>query len=219
MCQTNKSEKLKKFICAAYRHEKHSLQGENMISKHRVTRNLSFILILTVFLSSCALLSEYGRLERDARSAYQRADYDTAVQLLARSLQLNPEYEKSQYLMTDAFMMSNRLHLDQIKNLEAGGMQFRHDQIVKEYQALQMVHDAVRRLPPVRHPKTGVPLTLEIKDFSAELMEAKEAAAEAHYQAAILLAASDAMENQKAAAKEFKRSLGFIPDYKDASSR
>jgi len=184
----------------------------------RRTKILSLIL-LTITLHSCAYFSEYAQLERRARESFARADYDTAVFLLARSLSINPEYEESQLLMTDAFMMANRVHKESISDITVSGNQFRHDRLVLEYQNLINLHDAVKSLPPIRHPETKALITFELVDYTSELSTAKQAAAESHYLAGEKLAQSDSPTDQKAAAKQFKRALNFVPGYKDADLR
>ncbi|MCF6238405.1 MAG: CsgG/HfaB family protein, partial [Candidatus Marinimicrobia bacterium] len=177
------------------------------------------IILMVMIMASCAFFSEYGKLERSAREAYGRADYDTAVFMLARSLQINQDYEKSQVLAADAFLMANRIHHDRIKDIQARSAEFKYDDLVREYQSLINLHDAVKNLPPIRHPKTGLVLEFKVVDYSENLSESKELAAETHYQAGKALSVSEDMNNQKAAAKEFKKSLSFIAHYKDAVDR
>ena len=180
---------------------------------------MTFILIAVLGISNCAMFSKYGQLERSATLAYQRADYDTALFMLVNSLQLKPDYEKSQVLITDAFLMANRKHLDRISSYKKSTDHFRYDDLVREYQSLINLHDAVKNLPPIRHKKTGALVSFEIIDYTSDLDEMKMLAAESHYAAGARLAEADSKDDQKEAAKEFKRALSFIPDYKDAELR
>jgi hypothetical protein len=177
------------------------------------------VVLFLLSITSCAFFSEYSKLERSAREAYGRADYDTAVYMLANSLQINQSYEKSQTLIADAFLMANRVRDNRIQELEASKKQFKYDSLVREYQSLMNLHDAVKVLPPIRHPKTSVVLEFTIIDYSDNLKNAKEMAAESHYVAGESLSNSESMDDQKAAAKEFKRALGFVTSYKDAEER
>lgn len=177
------------------------------------------VMLAMLALVSCTYFSEHARLERDAANAYSQAQYDVAVFKLARSLQISQDYEKSQALMADAFLMANRVHLNRISELESSSDDFRYDSITREYQSLISLHEAVKILPPIRHPKTGVLLELEIIDYSEQLGEAKLSAAESHYVAGEALSASSDLSQQKAAAKQFKKALSFIPDYRDADTR
>ncbi len=177
------------------------------------------ITFVIMSLTACAFFSEYGKLERNAREAYGRADYDTAVFMLARSLQINQDYAKSQTLVADAFLMANRMHANRIKELEGSSAEFKYDDLTREYQSLVNLHDAVKNLPPIRHPKTAAVLEFKIVNYASQLAEAKELAAESHYNSGARLAQSGTMADQKAAAKEFKKALSFVAEYKDASDR
>lgn len=168
---------------------------------------------------SCTYFSEYAKLERSARNAYARADYDSAVLLLARSLQLSQDYDKSQILMSDAFLMANRIHLNQISELEKSTDDFRYDRISHEYGRLIHLHNAIKDLPPVRHPKSGIPLELVYVDYSHNYESALELAAESHYAAGLTLSQDPDVQKQKNAAKQFKKALSFVSGYKDADSR
>jgi hypothetical protein len=132
---------------------------------------------------------------------------------------MSQDYDKSQILMADAFLMANRVHENRISELESSSDDFRYDGLAREYQSLVNLHDAVKNLPPVRHPKTGVLLELEIVDYSDQLAEAKQLAAESHYAAGAALSLSLDLSQQKAAAKQFKKAFSFVPGYKDSESR
>jgi len=175
--------------------------------------------LLILSLVSCAFFSEYAKLERSARDAYSRADYDTAVFMLAKSLQINQSYAKSQTLAADAFLMANKLHLERIKELQNNSDPFKHDQIAHEYQSLVNLANAVKDLPPIRHPKTGMELVFKVTDYSDQLQQSKRLAAQAHYDAGDTLAQSTVRADQKAAAKQFKQALKQVPDFKDAAQR
>jgi len=184
------------------------------------TRIISHLLLgIIILFQSCAYFSEYAQLERRARDAFARTDYDTAVFLLARSLQINPEYEESQLLMMDAFLMANRMHQKQIESIEISGKEFRFDGLVREYQSLIDLHEAVSSLPPIRNSETKALIEFEIIDYKGELAQAEQSAAETHYLAGEKLARSESLEDQKDAAKQFKRALSFVPGYKDAEVR
>ncbi|NQV15756.1 hypothetical protein HQ531_09900 [bacterium] len=177
------------------------------------------IIIIIFSLISCVFFSDYAKLERRAREAYSRADYDTAVYMLAQSLQIKQDYEKSQILMKDAFSMAMQIHRNQIAELEQSNSIFKYDELTRQYQSLLNLNDAIKVMPPIHHTKTHVLLSLPITNYTKELKATKKLAAESHYHAGELLAESTDLEKQKSAAKEFKRALRFIPDYKDASMR
>ncbi len=177
------------------------------------------IAFLMLILVGCTFFSEYAKLERSAREAYAREDYDTAVFMLARSLEINQGYEKSQMLIVDAFLMANRLRQYRISELEQSENEFRYDDLSREYQSLINLQNAMQNLPPIHHPKTNVMIEFPLVNYAEVLSETRKLAAESHYRAGAAFAASKEIDEQKAAAKEFKRALSFVADYKDADRR
>jgi len=172
-------------------------------------------------LSGCGFMvehfTEYGKLEKQARQDYRRGNYDRAVFLCVRSLRTRPDYDKAQYLVQDAFRAAVREHLREIEKLKLSPDNFKWDDIVSEYEALIELNRAVESLPRLRVKETGEVIRFEITDYSRDLMDAKEKAAEAHYQEGLKLSKEEGREIKKRAAKQFKRALSFVPGYRDAS--
>jgi TolB-like protein len=148
-------------------------------------------------------------------------------------LRLRPDYERSQLVLSDAFRSAINQHESRITQLKLSPEPFKGDdsvhereQIVREYETVIRLQTEVKSLPRVVNPKTKQPLAFEFKEYSAALAEAKERvidarekAAEMHYQKGIHLSNQPGVNNQKAAAKEFARALESAPNYKDAAAR
>jgi len=86
------------------------------------------------------------------------------------------------------------------------------------------ISDKLMNLPVIKL-KRGAPIKFDIKNYGADLRQAKEEllknqelAAEKHYQLGQDLLKQNNIEKSKLAAKEFKKALKYMPDYKDASS-
>ena len=75
-----------------------------------------------------------------------------------------------------------------ISTLEGTSDKFRWDQIVAEYKGLVEINALVKNLPPLIHKKTKQRITFDTRDYTNELAEASNNAAEAHYQEGILIA-------------------------------
>jgi len=163
--------------------------------------------------------TEHGKLEKAAREAYERESYDQAVFLSSRSLRSNPEYERAQILVQDAFRAAVGMHRRRINQLEASAGESRWDEVVSEYEALMRLNEAIEGLPTLRAKRTGEIIRFELADYSHSLTEAKFKAAEVHYQAGDRLSQNREIGTQKQAAKEFRAALHFVPNYRDASSR
>jgi len=179
---------------------------------------LGMITLTLFFIFGCAALTQYGKLEKSARQYYVGGRYDAAVFNCAQSLKLNPDYEKAQMLIQDAFRAGSNAHENKITGLKASTAKFKWDEIVSEYEALIKINQAIKELPTLTTKKTKEVIKFETTDYTKELAESKTNAAEAHYQEGLTLSKREGIEIQKQAAKEFKAAMGFVPEYKEASS-
>ncbi len=117
-----------------------------------------------LLLAGCAALSEYGALERSARQQYQRGNYDQAVLQCAASLRTNPQYDKAQILIADAYRAAVGTHLAKLQQLMSSEDEFRWDPIVAEHEALISLNQTVKNLPTLVVKKTGRLIAFEIGD-------------------------------------------------------
>jgi len=189
----------------------------SILSVLRIFLVFSLEIVIANFMISCASMTQYGKLEKSSRQNYAIGNYDDAVLGCAASLKLNRDYEKSQILIQDAFKAAVNKHKSQIAALKSSIDKFRWDNVVEEYEGLIKINSAVGELPTIQNKKTKEILKFEIVNFSAELSEAKANAAEAHYQEGLLLSRTNDLDIQKRAAKEFKASIAYISEYKDAA--
>ena len=186
-------------------------------------KNLGFSNMLTLVVVSLCLTGCGGKhsefMDR-AQANYRVKDYNAALRDTVTALQYNPNYEKAQTYVKAFFDTAVRVHKDNINALENTSDRFKWDQLVIEYEGLIEVNSLVNSLPPLTNRKTSQPITFDIKDYTVELNNAAEKAAEAHYQEGIRLAEfSDDPDTQKRAAKEFKRVEEFVVGYKDTRTR
>lgn len=185
----------------------------------RILSRLLWSVSTLLLLLGCAALTQYGRLEREARQHYQRGDYDQAVFKCAASLKTNPQYDKAQLLIRDAFRAAVNMHQDMIQQLESSGGKFKWDRIASEYEALVKLNQTIKSLPTLVDKKTRRLIRFELGDYAEALAETKTNAAEAHYQEGLRLSQKKGVDFQKQAAKEFKAAQQFRPDYKDSARR
>ena len=174
-------------------------------------------LLLSLMLS-CAAFTQYGKLESSARKYYQRGNYDLAVFDCAKALRQNPNYEKAQTLIQDAFRAAVNKHDGKIADVKVSTEKFKWDELVSEYEALIKLNKTIKELPTLKVKKTNEVIKFETTDYSQNLSEAKTSAAEVHYQEGLDLSEKEGVDIQKQAAKEFKAAMVFIPGYKDAGT-
>lgn len=175
--------------------------------------------LLVVFaislLSSCAIFTEYGKLEDSARKAYLAGNYDSAVFDVVRSLKIEPTYDKAQELIKEVFPKAVDVHLSRIKELNGSNEKFKWDTAVSEYEALIKLNEAVKSLPTLTDKNTKEIIKFNITDYSKKLAEAKNSAAEAHYHEGVLLSKRGTSTREQAA-KEFTVANTYVLGYKDA---
>lgn len=197
----------------------------------------AFAIGVALFIAGCAAMSPYGQLEESARKSYAGGDYDNAVMQVVQSLKLKPEYDKSQALITDVFPRAVDAHSEKIKAAKGSNTKFRWDTVVAEYEALIKINQAVKSLPALTPEGSGQltnllssikndgakqpaqqPIRFDIKDYTQEFAEAKNNAAEDHYQEGRILFGKEGMANRDQSAKEFSAAIKYVPGYKDAAT-
>ena len=190
-----------------------------MISmKNPLFPSLLTLIIVSLCLTGCA--GKAGKLMESAQASYRVNDYEAALRDAVMALKLKPDYEKAQNFAPTFFRAAVEARQNKIKGLQASSDKFRWDGLVAEYKGLIEINSLVKSLPPLIHKKTKQRITFETADYSTQLRQASENAAEVHYQEGIRLANSGSdIETQKSAAKEFKKVSEFVPGYKDVVSR
>jgi hypothetical protein len=160
-------------------------------------------------------------LQRRGRSAYERGDYDAAVRDAAASLRIKPAFDKSQYLLQNAFRVAVSRHQDGINELRSSTARFRWDDVAGHFAALVDLNRTVRDLPPLPNRLAlGGYIVIETADFSTDLHAANVNAAEEHYQEGLRLAGSSSdLGVQRQATAEFAAAERFVPGYRDAADR
>ena len=192
-------------------------------------RNILYTSSVTVVFASLCLIGcagKVGNLMDSAEINYRANDYEAALRDTVTALRLNPSYVRSQNSVPMYFKAAVQAEQNKLKMLESSSSEltssgkFRCDEIVAAYRGLVRINTMVSELPPLIHKKTKERIVFGIRDYSMQLDEAIENAAEIHYQRGVRLAASsDDVETQKQAAKAFKRVQTLISDYKDADTR
>ena len=192
--------------------------------KNRLVLSLLTVIFASLFLIGCA--GKAGKLMDSADMSYRANNHEAALRDTVTALRLNPNYVRAQNFVTVYFKAAVKAEQNKLKMLESSSSEltssrkFRCDEIVEAYRTLVRVNTLVSELPPLIHKKTKERITFGIRDYSLQLGEATENAAEVHYQRGVREAASsDDVETQKQAAKAFKRVQELIPGYKDAATR
>ncbi len=187
-------------------------------TKYRLFLSLTTTIFVSICLTGCT--SKAGKYMEIAQANYRMTDYEGALRNAVSALRINPNYVKAQDFVATYFKAAVKSRQNKLQRLQRSSDKFRYDQIVAEYRGLVEINTLVSNLPPLIHKKTKERITFGITDYSRQLSDASQKAAEVHYQEGINLAESGSdVETQKSAAKEFRKASEFVPGYKDADDR
>jgi tetratricopeptide (TPR) repeat protein len=170
-------------------------------------------------------------LVKVSESNFAAQQFDNAVISSISALMIEPSWERGIEALQQALPASIRSNENKITQLKESSAKFTGDYTVEEsqeivvrYSNLIAISDKLMNLPVIKLKKGG-PIKFDIKNYGADLRQAKEEllknqelAAEKHYQVGQDLLKQNNLEKSKLAAKEFGKALKFMPDYKDASS-
>lgn len=155
--------------------------------------------IIIIILSSCASSKTY--LERN--------DADRALQDAVKKLTKNKSDEDALTAIPILYSNIKIDHLAKIKNYNSSSDMNRFDLLIKEYEALQNAYNAILN-------NTAAFKIVNPQYFGTELLETKQAAAEATYSAAENYLAKQNREDAKRAYILFKRTDKYVPSFKDS---
>ena len=182
-----------------------------------------FLLILLaalLILSGCkSLFTREGNLLSDAKRAEKRGNYYAAVINTVESLRIDNEYKDAITFLVDVYPRANSFYALKADEKRSSGGSFVNDEIVKYYQNLKDINEAVRTLPPLTHPKTKTLISFTYTDYAPDLAAARKLAAEDHYQEGLRYFALKGRENAKSAVIEFEKAVSYVPGYKDAEAK
>ena len=185
-------------------------------------KNLSILTLMCTSLMVTGCATPHGNLMKSAQVNYQANQYEAALRDAVGALKLKPDFTDAQDMIETFFKAAVDERESKIKSLEATPDRFKWDGLVAEYKALIEINRLVKNLPPMAltHKKTARRLVFDTKDYTDQLAQASERAAEAHYQEGIRIAASGGdVDTQKKAAKQFRAATEYVPGYKDADDR
>jgi hypothetical protein len=160
------------------------------------------VLLLSVILGACG----------SSKSYLERTDEDKALQDAVKKLNKNASDDEARTAVPILYKSILKTHLGRIKSYESGADISRWDQVIGEYNDLQAAYNTIVNSSPAFKLVTP-------ENYSTQLLEVKEKAAEAYYIAADNYLQKPAREDAKKAYSYFKRTERYIPSYKDAREK
>ena len=160
------------------------------------------IIALIVILTSCGSTKNY----------LERSDEDKALQDAVKKLNRNASDENALQAVPVLYTNIQQSHLAKIKSYNPSKDLARWDKIINEYEALQNAYKTVLNSTPAFK-------LVNPKNFSTDILEARESAAEEYYNAAQIFLEKENRDNAKKAYSYFKKSDKYLPGYKDAKAK
>ena len=185
--------------------------------KRSPSRAFSIALILMILISAC---SQNKQVQRRADASLKQGDYYQASILAAEALKIKPSNSKAQTILKEAYPKASMESGERLAGLKLRDSGDKWAEILSEYERLQRLGNAISSLPPITDSETGERLRFDLRDYRAEIAEAKEQAADYNYRQGVHFSMlSSEAATQRQAAGYFKAALGYIPDYKDSALR
>jgi tetratricopeptide (TPR) repeat protein len=150
------------------------------------------------------VISMIGVSCKTATKLYQQGNYDEAVELAAKKLQKNPDDQKLQDIIHNAYRFAVNDHETRISNFAQSNNELKWDWIYNEYLSLQKLYNAVYKIPAVY-------AILKPVDYSSYVVQYGEKAGNMHYQRGITLMNGADKKSFRDAYREFQLALRYIP--------
>jgi hypothetical protein len=126
-----------------------------------------------------------------AQKALQRGSYEQACYMAVGKLQKNPNDVENAEVLAIAYQKANQTDLDRVEYLKLSGEENSWDEIYKLYNRLSKRQSLVETVLPLR--AGGRTVDFERVNYNAKLIEAKNSAADFHYNKGLELLDGDKM--------------------------
>lgn len=175
------------------------------------------IICLIFSLNGCARNKRY---QSRAETQLKQGNYESATYYAIEALKLKPGFRKAQITLKDSYPLAILARSERIMMLQERDGNEKWEVLLTEYLALEQLNNAIRSLPPLINPDTGMRINLDVRDYSTQIYEAKQKTADYYYQKGVHQSRMDSSkEGQRIAAEYFKKAMEFLPNYLDSASR
>ena len=158
--------------------------------------------IMAILLNACG----------SSKSYLERSDEDKALQDAVKKLNKDPSDHEAKAAVPVLYNSVLKTHQDRIKSYQTGADLSRWDKIIGEYNELQNAYNSIVHSTPSFKLVTP-------ENFSTQLLETKQQAAEEYYNLGETYLAKNSRNDAKKAYNYFKKAERYIPGYKDVTDR
>jgi tetratricopeptide (TPR) repeat protein len=158
-----------------------------------MTKFYSLLLLSLFYLGAC----------KTATKAYDRGDYNNAIELAIKKLQKDPSDGETKSLLQNAYRFVVDEHQDKIRILSNSTDEARYERIYTEYNYLQNLYQKFRQYPSLSFVKAT--------DYSEYVETYKEKAADVHYQKGLALMEDGEKDDYRRAYQSLNAALKYKP--------
>lgn len=154
--------------------------------------------LLGLMLISCAT----------GKNAFDKGNYETAIDRAVNRLQANPDNKKSKQVLIEGYQLASSYHLDLIKNYRSGGDNFKWERVYQEYRQLNSYYSKIQRCPACL--KLVNPTI-----YQAELENAASLAAQNRYDMGKAALGDSTIDSGREAFRHFRTAVDYdqnLPD-------
>jgi hypothetical protein len=152
-----------------------------------------------LFLAACS----------SGKKAYERGDYYESVMKAVQRLRQNPDHDKSQETLKNAYPLAVDFLATQAQNEIASNSPYKWRNAIQAYSSINSMYEAIRQCPGclkvIRNPK----------EYYAEIGPLKEKAAEESYNSGITALMKGTREDAKRAYFLFQEANQYVEGYND----
>jgi hypothetical protein len=165
-------------------------------------RFILFILIASIAFTAC----------KSSKNYLQRTDEDKALQDAVKRLAKDKDDYEAREAIPILYRNISGVRLARIRSYQSSNELAKYDKIISEYNQLQSAYTSI-----INSPAAFRLITPE--NYSTQILETKELAAEANYKAAEAYFNQAGRDNAKKAYNTYKKTNQYIPNYKDATAK
>lgn len=165
-------------------------------------RFLLLSLLLATFFAAC----------KSSKTYLQRSDEDKALQDAVKRLSKDTNDPEAREAIPILYRNISGVRLARIRSYESSNELAKWDKIISEYNQLQAAYNSILNTPAAFRLITP-------ENYSTQLLETKQKAAEANYQAAESFFNQPGRDNAKRAYNAYKKTNQYISNYKDANAK
>ena len=136
------------------------------------------------------------------KNAFEKGNYETAIDRAVNRLQSNPDNKKSKAVLVEGYNLASNFHLDRIREFQSSQDEFRYERIVSEYNKLNNYYGKIQRCPACLK-------LVNPTNYRQEVETASESAAQTRLAMGKAALADSTLEAGRAAFRHFDRALNY----------